>query len=291
MYSMTGYGKAELATRFGKIQVEISSVNNRFLEISTRMPRQFWPFEGRLKEFLGSRLNRGKISLTISLEDPARSSKQFVLNEKAVTGYYRDLVRLKKKLNLSGEIEMRDLLSLPDITSPQAESIDDEKYWPVLKKAADRATTAMLKMRQREGAAMAKEMRHRLSLLAGITKDISKESPRAVVQYRDKLNRRIERLLSAPVGDPVRLEEEIAIMADRTDITEECIRIQSHIAEYRLTLKRSEPSGKKLNFILQELNREANTAASKCAQIDLTQAALALKEEIEKLREMVQNIE
>lgn len=291
MYSMTGYGKAELTTRFGKLQVEISSVNNRFLEISTRMPRQFWSFEGRLKEFLGIRLSRGKISLTMSLEDPARASRQFVLNEKAVTGYYRELVRLKKKLNIAGNIEMRDLLLLPDIASSSAESIDDEKYWPVVKKVTDRATTAMLNMRRREGAAMAKDMRQRLSLLAGITRDICKESPKAVIQYRDKLNRRIERLLASPVGDPVRLEEEIAIMADRTDITEECIRIQSHITEYRRTLKRAEPSGKKLNFILQELNREANTAASKCAQIDLTKAAISLKEEIEKLREMVQNVE
>jgi len=288
---MTGFGRAELTTRAGKFKVEISSVNNRFLEISVRLPRQFSAFEHNLRVLVSSRLNRGKVYLFVGFEQPETSPDKYPINKKAARAYYEQLKALRSRLKLSGEIHLRDLLLLPEIGTPEREDFDEDIIWSGMQRAVRKAVNELSRMRRREGAAMARDMAQRLKVLVGLTRQIMARSADSVESHRDKLTARINELLDRPVPDHGRLEEEIAIIAEKTDISEECTRLLSHFDQARRNLKAKQPSGKKLTFILQEMNREANTIASKATNIEITRASISVKEEIEKLRELVQNVE
>lgn len=291
MDSMTGFGKAELTAKAGRFTVEISSVNNRFLDISPRLPRLFSSLEPRVRKLATSRLGRGKVYLYVGFEESEESPGKYAINETAAGAYLKQLQALKAKFKLNGDIKISDLLLLPDVTKPDRENLDEELIWASLKKAIDRALSQLLAMRRKEGAAMAREMQKRLSGIARKLKMVEKRSVESVKKYRTRLNKRIKEVLDSPLPESVRLEEEVAIMAERADITEECARMHSHLEQYRSTLKQKEPVGKKLNFILQELNRETNTVASKSAEINISSTVILIKEEIEKLRELVQNVE
>jgi uncharacterized protein (TIGR00255 family) len=288
---MTGFGKAEHSGKTGKFTVEISSVNNRFLEISTKLPRQFFTIEPRIRELVGKSVSRGKINIFVGFEEPTGSPNKYLINKVAATAYYKQLKGLKKELKIVSDIDLHDLLMLPDVTRPEIESIDEDAIWASLKKVVEKGLHDLVAMRKKEGDAITRDMQKRLTILAKQVGRVEKATGEAVEHFRDKLKKRIEELTSAPVADPSRLEEEIALMAERTDVTEECTRFLSHIEQYEGTLKSDEPVGKKLNFILQELNREANTIASKCSDINISTVVISIKEEVERLREQVQNIE
>lgn len=291
MKSMTGFGKAELRAPIGKFSVEISSVNNRFLEISARLPRQFFAFEAKLRTLISAQLERGKVYLYVGYEESNDSAAKFAINRAAARAYHKQLIQLKKELGLSGNVELHDLMLLPEFANPEKESTDDKLIWPALEKAARKALKGLISMRRKEGAALASDMRQRLKAINGYIKVIVDHSTDFVDSYREKLTARIQELLQSPVPDSVRLEEEIVMVAERIDISEECIRLKSHVGQFTQTLAKTDPVGKKLNFILQEMNREANTIASKCSDIQISSAVISLKEEIEKLREQVQNVE
>lgn len=291
MNSMTGFGKAEVVSRTGKYTVEISSVNNRYLEISTRLPRPFFALEARIRKLLGEKLSRGKINIYVGYEEPESSPSRFRIDATAARAYHRQLLKLKRELRLAGELSIRDLVLLPDIADPERGGSDVEASWPALRTALDRALRQLVAMRRREGAAMARDMRQRLRLLRQLTVRVKNESPQVVQRYRQKLTARISELVIPAVPNGARLEEEIAIFAERADTAEECTRLMSHIQEYRRTTSAKQPVGKRLNFVLQEMNREVNTIASKCSDLSTASTAISLKEEIEKLRELVQNVE
>jgi len=291
MNSMTGFGKAETHTKAGDFTVEISSVNSRFLEVSARLPRQFSLLEHRLRELVNSRLNRGKVTVFVGFEQPENAPGKYQLSENAVRAYHQQLVAIKKTLKLSGEIGLSDLLALPDIVQPEEATADDDLIWSGLRKAADKALGDLVRMRRREGTAMAQDMKQRLNVIAGLIKEIIADSSLVVEKYRQRLTSRIGELVEPSAYDPGRLEQEIAVFAEKSDISEECTRLSSHLSQYKRSLGVGEPVGKRLNFILQEINREVNTIASKCPETKITTAVIALKEEIEKLRELVQNVE
>jgi uncharacterized protein (TIGR00255 family) len=288
---MTGFGKAEVTTKIGTFAVEVSSVNNRFLDIQVRQPRPFSALEHRIRELVTAHVSRGKVHVFVNYEEPPQSLTRYTINEEAAKAYHRQLKDLSHKLKLPGEVELSHLLQLPEVSEVPFEAPEEEDVWAALGKAVEKATKAMVRMRRREGDALAKDMRARLDNLAGLSKQVVEESVKMVTRYRQKLSDRLEELLNGRSIDKVRLEEEVALMAERTDITEDCTRLSSHIDQYRRTLRKNEPVGKKLNFILQELNREANTIASKATEIDISRAAIAIKEEVEKLREQIQNVE
>jgi len=290
MNSMTGFGKAELATKLGTFTVEVSTVNNRFLEISTKLPRAFAVLDSRMRELVGGFLSRGKVYIYVGFEEKDTAPGRYPINGRAAEAYLRQLEVLRKKLKLPGNIEMRDLLLLPEIASSAAIAIDEELVWSAMERAARRALKALVAMRQREGRAMAQDMAARLKAMAKTVKKIEKDSDGSVQRHRDKLKERLEQLLEDP-PDSVRLEEEIAIMAERADISEECTRLVSHIDQFSGSLKAKGAVGKRLNFLLQEMNREANTIGSKCSELSITRCAISLKEEIERIREQVQNVE
>jgi uncharacterized protein (TIGR00255 family) len=194
-------------------------------------------------------------------------------------------------LKLSGEITLGDLLALPDIVQPEEAIADDDLIWSGMKKAADKALDDLVRMRRREGTAMARDMKQRLRVTARLIKEIIADSSLVVEKYRQRLTSRIGELVEPSAYDPGRLEQEIAVFAEKSDISEECMRLSSHLSQYKRSLGAKEPIGKRLHFILQEMNREVNTIASKCPETKVTTAVIALKEEIEKLRELVQNVE
>ena len=291
MNSMTGFGRSEMATRFGALTVEVSSVNNRFLDVSMRLPRYLASLEPRVRELVGSVLDRGQISVFASLDDTAALPANSVIDGKLAAAYARQLRELQKSLKLSGDVTISDLTALPDVARVDRETVDLDAIWKVLKQGIDKALVQLLEHRQKEGRSMAADMKKRLSKLSKVIVDIEKQSQAAVVAYRKRLTDRVNELLGESDRENLRLEEEIVLMAERTDITEECTRFKSHIELYQSTMNQKEPSGKRLNFILQEMNREANTIGSKCSEFAISSLAISLKEEVEKLRELVQNVE
>jgi len=292
MNSMTGFGKAQVTTKYGTFTVEISSVNSRFLEVSVHISRQFSALEHRVREFVNSNLNRGKVSVFAGFSESENSPNKRYINEKAMTEMSHQLQSIQKDLNLTGDITISDLLMFPDVTTSWNNVIDSDEIWPTVEKSVSRALRELIQMRRKEGAAMARDMKQRLKNIKQTNGRIVLEAEQVVEKYRVRLRERMQKMLDNGIGEHNgRLEQEIALFADRCDITEECTRLFSHIDQYKNILRLKEPVGKRLNFLLQEMNREANTIASKASEIKITEGAISLKEEMEKLREMVQNIE
>ncbi len=291
MNSMTGFGKAEQTGIAGKFVVEISSINTRFLEMSCRLPRAFFSFEAPLRELIGSRVSRGKVTIYVGFEEPEGSPDRYPLNRDAVVAYYNQLEEVRKQLKLTEPVRMSDMLAFPEVLVGDTSIADEDKIWPELKKATTEALDKMVSMRRKEGEAMSSQMSASLDSIAHNLEEIIKLSPEAVAKQRERIRAKVTDLLEGTPPDERRIEEEIAILAERMDIAEECTRLDSHIQQYRETLNSTDAVGKRLNFLLQEMNREANTIASKCSDIAVSRLSLATKEEIEKLRELVQNVE
>jgi len=291
MNSMTGFGKAEVATRVGRFAVEIASVNSRFLEVSVRLPRQFSLLEHKLRELVSAKINRGKVSLFVAFAAPDNAPGRFLLNKSAAKAYHKQLVALRSSLKLDGQIGISDLLALPDVVPAEETTVTHNSIWSGIKKATNKALDGLVAMRRREGAAMTRDMNQRLKVITDLIKEIVRDSYLVVEKYRQRLTSRINELVDSSAYDPGRLEQEIALFAEKCEISEECTRLQSHVDQYKRSLNAKEPVGKRLNFILQEMNREANTIASKTPATKVTTAVIAVKEEIEKLRELVQNVE
>ncbi|MBU8934206.1 MAG: YicC family protein [candidate division Zixibacteria bacterium] len=291
MNSMTGFGKAQMKGKPGAFTVEISSVNSRFLEISVRVPRQYSSLEHKVRELVSGNLDRGKVFVFAGFAETEDSPAKSYVNEKAMIAVSHRLLALRKKLKIAGDVTISDLLQFPDVTHLDNDVVDEKVLWAVLEKAVKGALKELLGMRRKEGAAMAKDMKQRLKTIGQANRMISTEAPKIVDKYRTRLYERVQDLLDNGTGDTGRVEQEIALFADRCDITEECTRLASHIDQYEGILREKKPMGKRLNFLLQEMNREANTMASKATETCITTAVISLKEEMEKLREMVQNVE
>ena len=288
---MTGFGRAEANSKYGLFTVEVSSVNNRFLELSVRLPRNLSVLEPKVREMVNSVTQRGKVNLYVNLAENGQAAGEGLINTTLATAYYKQLRKLKQDLRLGGDVELEDLLLLPDITRPASAEIDVDEAWTIIETAAGRALKALVAMRAREGKAMAADMRSRLKAVVTILKRIERDTADSVKTYATKLSARIAELLNGRKPDPVRLEEEIALFAERTDITEECLRFRSHVDQFLATLRQKDAIGRRLNFILQEMNREVNTIGSKASDFGISSDVISLKEEIEKLREQVQNVE
>ena len=291
MNSMTGFGKAEIKTKSVQCSAEITSFNNRFLELSIRLPRQISALEAPLRELISKKVSRGKVTVFVNFEKTGPNSQKYSINAEALEAYNSQLKKIKKKLGLKGEIEIGDLLSFPSICEPPSNSTDVKEIWPQVKKAVEQALGQLSKMRSIEGSALAKDMASRVGRTLIMLKAVKSASSNSANNYRKKLSKRIEEVLSNGKFDRTRLEQEVAILAEKADISEECTRFGSHARQFGKTLKAKGEIGKKLNFILQEMNREVNTMSSKCSEYAVAKVALEMKEEVEKLREQVQNVE
>lgn len=291
---MTGYGRAESADEGRRVSVEVRSVNGRYGEYSVRLPRTLSALEPRLRRLLQQKVTRGTVSLSVSVSSADKSGLPGVDMEAA--RHYRDLLKgLKRELKLGGKVDMRTLVRFSDIfTAPEAAE-DESKGWQLVREPVERALEALAHMREGEGERLQAELEKRLGRVEKGLSLILKLAPKRANEARKALSDRISKALPAGSSrDPElirRLAQEAAMMADRLDVTEECVRLKSHLQAFRDAMKSTQPAGKRLDFLLQEMNREANTIASKANHAGIAQAAVGLKEEIEKMREQAQNIE
>ena len=291
MNSMTGFGRAEISGKAYRLSVELASVNGRYLELVFRMPRILAGSEAKLKEVVAKKVVRGKVTVTVMLEEAPVVASESLINMDMARGYHKQLLKLKKTLGLSGDIEISQFLSHPQLLLTPNDRLNESKLWPDLKKLVGKAVDDLQRMRGAEGKNLQKDISKRLKYIGRLVERIEKQAPRNVAEYRKKLLKRIKDLGEGLGIDPARLADEVTIYADRSDLTEECVRIRSHLDMFDKSLKVNGDIGKKLNFILQEMGREANTISSKSLSGKTSNHAIEMKQEIEKLREQVQNIE
>ena len=289
--SMTGFGRAEISGKDIKVGVEISSVNNRFCEFQFRLPKFLSSLEAQLKGLLSNHITRGKISYVLSWEENMPPSSYVKLNEEVADVYATILKKLKKRYKLSGQIKVDSFLNLPDLVKVEKEEYDLTKAWKMISQVTLQGINEFNRTREMEGKKLVDDMRERVDNLNQTLSEVEKLAPVNVESYRGKLKSKVSALLQDTKTDENRMALEVALLAERSDITEECVRFRSHNEQFVFSLDEGGPVGRKLTFLLQEMNREANTIASKACDALISQKVIFLKEEIEKLREQIQNIE
>ncbi len=289
--SMTGYGKGQGSAEGMALTVEIKSVNHRYSDIAVKAPRSLLCLEGEVKKRVGERLKRGKIDVFIGQELTGAALAAPALNLPLATAYVELFRELRAALDLEGEIPLPLVASQKDVVVVREEDLPVEAARRCLNQALDQALEALEGMRQTEGEATRRDVDARLELVEGFLDQVEARAPQVPREWQAKLSERLERLGGELAGDPQRVAQEIAIFADRCDISEELARFKSHLQQFRQLLDSTEPVGRQLDFLLQELNRETNTMGSKSNDAELTRQVVALKAELEKIREQVQNIE
>ncbi len=290
--SMTAYGESSETDNGITATAEIRSYNSRHLDLALYLPKNCSRFEDDLKKLAGRTVARGRVELRLTVEDESDDAVSFKVDETRAKAYYRALTHLQKTIGLNSEITLEQLLGGRDMILPGEGKDNLESIRPVIVKAVAAAFEELDAMRLKEGKNLAEDLEKRISFLeekmVGV-KTLSKDIP---VVYKERLMERIARLTGSMDGiDPVRLSQEAALLADKSDITEEIVRAHSHIKQFRGILESGEPGGRKLNFLIQEFNREFNTMGSKAGRAELSHTVVDLKSELEKIREQVQNIE
>ncbi len=291
--SMTGFGRSEYTDGKRSIIVEIKSVNHRYSDISFKMPRRYSFSEDRLKAAVKDIARRGKIDVSIMVENITEDDTNVRLNTMVARQYFDNLKALQKEFDLSGDITLQFLSSLPDVMKAIPDVEDEEEIYKSLEIPVLEAAKKLDGMRTLEGAKLAEDIIKRGDLIRERVKEIEVRSPEVTKSYTDKLRDRIKELIGTNAAIPEdRILVEAAIFADKCSITEELVRLDSHIIQLNsIITKSNQPDGKKLDFLVQEMNREANTIGSKANDIEITNKVLEIKSEIEKIREQVQNIE
>ena len=289
--SMTGFGRGEAHKGGITISVELRTVNNRFLEVATRLPRSLSLRENDVKELIRRKISRGKVNVIASVEKEGNGSAGLELNSSAARAYYKLLVQLRRTLKLKGTVKLEHMLQFSEIFEQTETGGTDEKEWMVLQESLGTALGALAEMRQAEGGELERDFRARIALLDERLAQIERLSAGQVPAERKRLRERVAQLIEKAPVDEGRLELEIALLADRLDVTEECVRFRSHNKFFLEALALPEPAGRKLNFLIQEMNREANTIGSKSSATEIAHLVVNMKEELEKIREQLQNIE
>ncbi|NLW33346.1 MAG: YicC family protein [Fibrobacter sp.] len=287
--SMTGFGLAESLTQSGTYRVEIRGVNNRFLEIGVRQPKFAANLEQRIKKELSSVVSRGTVSVIITC-DREEEGVRLTWEKPSVDNYMQIFKEISGTYNLDGAVTLSDLLHFSDFIKTENVDYDEEVLWEHLKPILGQAIEAFQQSRETEGEFIANDL-EKINQQISLTVDqIEKRAPERIKEYASALEERVKKLIANP-PDPLRMETEIALFADKLDISEECTRLRAHIAKFYDDLKKSEPVGKRMGFLLQEMNREANTIGSKANDMEISHLSVKLKENIEKIREQIQNIE
>lgn len=292
MKSMTGYGKAMVAGDDFSVSVDLKTVNNRFLDIHLRVGSELASLEPSIKKRITSRLSRGRVDVTVSMERVAQIA--YEINRPLIAGYVSALKQLQQDFNIAGELDINVIARIPGAMQPARNGIDD-RITAALERALDQALDELEKMRVQEGDALKRELRERVQKIEALVPIIEASAAGLADAYRLRLQKRIGELLNRGGQiieiDPVRLAQEVAYLADRSDVSEEMVRLRSHLSQFQEAIEAPGDAGKMLDFLLQELNREANTTLSKSTDLAIKEAGLAIKAEVEKLREQVQNVE
>ena len=289
--SMTGYGRGEATGEGVTVAVELRSVNNRFLEVATRLPRSLSLRENEIKELIRKKVSRGKITMVVDVDRDTDGTLPLKINVSAAKTYYKLLNQLKKSVKLNETVKLEHLLRFSEVIEQEDLESTDELEWSILQQALDKAIENLSAMRTNEGGELERDFRARIGVLEerlGVIERLSKEQ---VPKERARLRERITQLIENETVNDERLEVELALLADRLDVTEECVRFRSHNKFFLEVLKQDEAAGRKLNFLIQEMNREANTIGSKSNAAEIAHLVVGMKEELEKIREQLQNVE
>jgi uncharacterized protein (TIGR00255 family) len=288
---MTGYGKGETAGGHGSFTVEIRSVNHRYGEVSVRMPRGFMALENEVKRAVSALLKRGKIDVFVQWEEALAGESLPQVDMVLARAYFTTFNHLADELGLQGQVPLSLVIAQKGVLRESSSTLAEDDYRDQLMSALQAAVAALDAMRTREGEALAADLSARRSLVAEWVALIGERTPAVVAEYRQKLKARLEQLLEGTELDETRLAQEMALMADRCDVTEELVRLASHFIQFDEALRLPEPVGRKLDFLMQEMNREVNTIGSKSSDAEITTLVIRIKAEMEKMREQVQNIE
>ena len=293
MKSMTGYGRGECARDGFKVTVELSSVNRKQGEISVALPRELEVLEAQIRDVINRSISRGRLTARVSLHAAdGRTSAKVLVNEALAKAYIRELNRLAKEMKLVGPVTLDMLARAPGVFETDEEMAEAEDFWPAVEKALQTALATLLKMREREGAHLAKDLAARIGIMRKTVVQVQKRAPEVQARYREQLVQRVKSAgLEAPGVDDERLLKEIVYFADRSDVSEELTRLQSHFQQFNDCLNSTEPVGRTLDFLAQEMNREVNTLGSKANDSEISRAVVTLKTELEKFREQAQNVE
>jgi len=286
---MTGFGLAEGATPSGTYHIEIKGVNNRFLEIQVRQPRFVTNLEQQIRKEVGAFISRGSLTVIITC-DREEECRKLSWDREAVQNYLQIFREIKNEHNLEGEITLQQLFAFSDIVKADSVLFSDEVIWKHIKPVLMQSLEAFQVTREKEAAFIIKELKLTLKGVEKTLKLIEKRAPARIVEYAEVLKERVQKLISTE-PDLTRIALEVAIMADRLDISEEATRLHAHIAKFNEDFSSNEQVGKRLGFLLQEMNREANTIGSKANDTEIAHLAVKLKEDVEKIREQIQNIE
>ena len=289
--SMTGYGRAEEVRNGRDIAVELRSVNSRYFEYSCRVPRTCAFLEDPLKRLVAEQVHRGKVELSLSIQNVSAADAVVQINWGLAESYCQALSSLAERLDIRNDITVTALTRFPDVLTQSAAPADPDALWADVQAVAGQAVTAFLQMRAAEGEKLRADVEARLLTVEELVRRIEQGSAGRVQAYTQRLYARLQELLADRNIEESRVLTEAALFADKTAIDEETVRLHSHVAQYRQILTLDEPIGRKLDFLTQELNREANTIGSKCQDAALTRLVVELKSEIEKIREQIQNIE
>ena len=288
---MTGFGRCLESVDGKTIIVEIKSVNHRYFEFSSRVPRSCGYLDEKLKSFIQGKVSRGKLDVGVSIQSDSVSDEKIEVNSEVAKGYITALRSANEELGLEDDLTLSRIMRLPDIFDVKKIEEDEETVWNEVKSVAEKALERFIAMREAEGEKMREDILSRLDYITGLVEKIEKKSPETTEKYRKKLFDKISEVLKDTNVDEQRILTEAAIFSEKTAVDEETVRLRSHINQCREMLSMNEAVGRKLDFLIQEFNREANTIGSKCQDIEITKVVVDLKSEIEKIREQVQNIE
>jgi uncharacterized protein (TIGR00255 family) len=290
--SMTGYGRGEVTEKRITAFADLRCVNNRFLEVSARLPRTLSMRENDLKELVRTKFSRGKVNLVVTITRENNSETPVKINLAAAKAYVKLLNNLRKTAKIKERITLDHLLKFPEVLEIDVFDSGDELEWSIARKAIAAALEDAETMRRQEGTELMKDFLARITNLERIIDEIERVAKSLIPLERERLDERLKQLLSdTKVIDARRLELEVALFVDKLDVTEECVRFRSHTKYFRNALAGEESAGRRLNFLIQEMNREVNTIGSKAGSADIAHMVVAMKEELEKIREQLQNIE
>lgn len=289
--SMTGFGRGEITQDGKEFTVEIKTVNHRYSDIFIKMPRQINFLEDRVRDLVSKGISRGKIDVFITYSNYGDDSKFVTFDEQLAKAYISAVESLRDKFGLADDISVSLISKYPDVLKVEQAQEDEEQLWSLLKQAVENAVSSLIRMRQTEGEGLRRVLLERADIIESMVAEISKRAPEVPKEYKARLTDRIRELLDQQTIDENRLAMEVALFADRCSIDEELVRLTSHLGQLRQILDMDQPVGRKLDFLVQEMNREINTIGSKANDLIITKLVVDVKSEIEKIREQIQNIE
>ncbi|MBO4339047.1 MAG: YicC family protein [Clostridia bacterium] len=289
--SMTGYGRSQQIVDNMNVTVEIKSVNHKYFEFNARVPRTFGFLEEKLKSFTQSYISRGKTECYVSIEMPEDENVEVSVNYSLAQGYINALKELSEKYSLKDDVSVTSVSRYPDVLTVHKLPEDEDKIWNAVKTVAADAVSSFISMREKEGEKLSEDILSRTETIIDCVSFIEERSPKTVSEYNEKLKARIRELIGDVSVDEQRLLQEAAVYADKIAVAEETVRLRSHISQLREMFSSDEAIGRKMDFLVQEINREANTIGSKAQDVEITRRVLTIKGEVEKIREQVQNIE